>query len=194
MNIYDFDGTIYNGDSCRDIVIYGLKKYPSLTIQSLKKAKKLKKDYDKGMIPFERVKEELLSFIFKINNYPKFINDFTEKYMKKIKPFYLSRRTENDIIISASYDLWINSFARRLGIKYVIATRVDAEGKILGKNCKGEEKVNRIRNIFPNATISCAYSDSAVDIPFLEMANTAYVVEGNKLTTYRRGYKFKNKK
>ena len=194
MNIYDFDGTIYDGDSCKDIVIYGLKKHPKLTLDSLKRAKKLKNDYEKGMIPFERVKEELLSFIFKINNYPKFINDFTDKYIKKIKPFYLSRKTDNDVIISASYDLWINVFARKIGIKYVIATRVDTDGKILGKNCKGIEKVNRIKQIFPNATISCAYSDSSVDIPLLELANTAYVVEGNKLSTYRRGYKFKNNK
>ena len=81
MNLYDFDGTIYNGDSCKDIIIYGLKKYPKVTIESLKKARKLKKDYDKGMIPFEKLKEELLSFIFKINNYPKFINEFVDSHM-----------------------------------------------------------------------------------------------------------------
>ena len=194
MNLYDFDGTIYNGDSCKDIIIYGLKKYPKVTIESLKKARKLKKDYDKGMIPFEKLKEELLSFIFKINNYPKFINEFVDSHMKKIKPFYLSRKTDNDVIVSASYELWISVFARRLGVKYILATRVDSDGKILGKNCKGIEKVNRIRSIFPNATIACAYSDSSADIPFLEMANNAFVVEGNKLLTYRRGYKFKNNK
>ena len=33
MNIYDFDGTIYDGDSCRDIVKYGLKKHPILTLK-----------------------------------------------------------------------------------------------------------------------------------------------------------------
>ena len=194
MNIYDFDGTIYNGDSCKDIVIYGLKKHPKVTFESLKKAKKLKLDYKNGLIPFERLKEELLSFIFKIDNYPKFINDFVDSHMKKIKPFYLSRKTDNDVIISASYELWISVFARRLGIRYVIATRVDTDGKIIGKNCKGEEKVSRIRSLFQDSIISCAYSDSSVDIPLLELANTAYVVEGNKLITYRRGYKFKNNK
>lgn len=194
MNIYDFDGTIYNGDSCKDIVIYGFKKHPSLVIKSLKKANKLNHDYKNGLVEFERVKEELLSFIFKINNYPKFINDFVSLHIKKIKPWYMSRKNENDIIISASYELWISVFARRLGIKYVIATRTDSDGKILGKNCKKEEKVNRIRSIFPNANILCSYSDSASDIPMLEIANNAYVVEGNKLITYKKGYKFKNNK
>ena len=194
MNIYDFDGTIYNGDSCKDIVIYGLKKYPSLTIQSLKKARILNRDYKRGYIQFERVKEELLSFIFKIDDRKKFISDFVDSHLKKIKPWYKSRMNVNDVIVSASYDIWIGEFARKLGLKYIIGTRVDAEGKILGLNCKGEEKVKRINAIFNGASINCCYSDSSVDIPLLELGKTAYVVEGNKLITYRKGYKFKNNK
>ena len=194
MNIYDFDGTIYNGDSCRDIVKYGLKKHPFITYRALKKAKKLNKEYENGLVSFEKVKETMLSFIFEIPNYPKFINRFVFSHMKKIKPFYNSRKSVNDVIASASYELWISIFARNLGIKYVIATRTDFEGHIIGKNCKGAEKVNRIRQVFPNANIACTYSDSEVDIPMLERSNIAYVVEGNKLVTYKRGYNFKNKK
>jgi len=194
MNIYDFDGTIYNGDSCKDIVLYGLKKYPSLTIASLKKARQVNKNYKKGYIQFERVKEELLSFIFKIDDREKFINDFVDSHMKKIKSWYKSRKDANDVIVSASYDIWIIPFAQKLGIRNVIATRVDSEGKILGLNCKGQEKVKRIKEAYNSSEISSAYSDSAVDIPMLEIANTAYVVEGNKINTYKQGYKFKNKK
>ncbi len=194
MNIYDFDGTIYNGDSCRDIIKYGLKKHPFITYRALKKAKKLNKEYENGLVSFEKVKETMLSFIFEIPNYPKFINKFVFSHMKKIKPFYNSRKSINDVIASASYELWVSIFARNLGIKYVIATRTDFEGHIIGKNCKGVEKVNRIRQVFPNANIACTYSDSEVDIPMLEMSNIAYVVEGNKLVTYKRGYNFKNKK
>lgn len=194
MNIYDFDGTIYDGDSCRDIVKYGLKKHPFITLKALKAAKALEKEHEKGLVSFERVKETMLSFIFKIPNYPKFINNFVSSHMKKIKPFYNSRKTPNDVIASASYELWISLFARNLGIKYIVATRTDSDGHILGKNCKGQEKVNRIRQIFPEAPIACTYSDSSVDIPLLEMGNVAYVVEGNRLITYKRGFLFQNNK
>ncbi len=194
MNIYDFDGTIYDGDSCKDIVKYGLKKYFKITYASLKKAKSLNKDYKNGLVEFEKVKEELLSFIFKIPNYPKFINDFVNAHMKKIKPWYNSRKTANDVIVSASYDLWVKVFARNLGVNFVIATQTDAEGKIIGKNCKGEEKVRKFRNIFQDAQVSCVYTDSASDLPLLKLGNTAYVVEGNKLITYNYNYKFKNNK
>ena len=194
MNIYDFDGTIYNGDSCRDIVIYGLLHYPSIVLKSLKKARLLNEKYKKGYISFEEVKEALLSFIYKINNYPKFINSFVDSHMKKIKPFYLSRKSEADIIVTASYDLWIKQFAKRLGIKHVIATNTDSNGKIIGKNCKGEEKVKRIKELYSDTEILCAYGDSSKDIPVLKLAKTAYVVEGNKLFTYKKDYKFKNNK
>ena len=57
MNIYDFDDTIYNGDTNRDILMYGFKKHPFLVLKALKKAKKLQNDYKRGVIEFERVKE-----------------------------------------------------------------------------------------------------------------------------------------
>lgn len=192
MNIYDFDDTIYNGDTNRDILMYGFKKHPFLVLKALKKAKKLQSDYKRGVIEFERVKEAMLSFIFQIKNYPKFINDFVDSHMKNIKPWYLNRRTQNDIIISASYELWIMQFCKRLGIRYVIATKTDSDGRIIGKNCKGAEKLKRLASVIPNAVIVSAYSDSSCDIPILEAARTAYVVEGDKLITYTKGYKFKN--
>lgn len=192
MNIYDFDDTIYNGDTNRDILMYGFKKHPFLVLKALKKAKKLQNDYKRGVIEFERVKEAMLSFIFEIKNYPKFINDFVDSHMKNIKPWYLNRRTQNDIIISASYELWIMQFCKRLGIRYVIATKTDSDGRIIGKNCKGAEKLKRLASVIPNAVIVSAYSDSSCDIPILEAARTAYVVEGDKLITYTKGYKFKN--
>lgn len=192
MNVYDFDDTIYNGDTNKDIIKFAFKKYPKLVWKSLRSAKKLEKEYRRNLVEFERVKEEMLSFIFQINNYPQFINEFVDAHMKNIKPWYMSRKTENDVILSASYDIWITQFAKRLGVKVVIATKTDSNGKIVGKNCKGEEKVRRLREILPGVKIRTAYGDSDSDKPILEQAETAFVVEGNKLKGYFKGYKFKN--
>ncbi len=193
MNIYDFDGTIYDGDSSRDMVKFGLKKYPFLTLKSLRKARKTRAAYKQGFATFEQVKEDMFSFIFQINNYPKFLNDFVDSHMSKIKALYKSRQTENDIIVSASFDLWVNLFARRLGVRNVICTKVDSNGKIIGANCKGSEKMRRIKEVLPNTPIENAFSDSQSDEYILEMANHGFVVEGNKVLPYVRGYKFKVK-
>ena len=37
---------------------------------------------------------------------------------------YYEMQTDNDLIASASYDLWINLFAEKIGVKSVIATNV----------------------------------------------------------------------
>lgn len=194
MNVYDFDNTIYDGDSTKDIIIYGLKKYPKLVFPILRQARKLNKDYKRNLIEFERVKEVMLSFIFKIENYPKFVNEFVESHMNKIKPFYMARKTENDVILSASYELWVSLFAKNLGVRMVIATKTDSDGKIIGRNCKGEEKLLRLSQTIPGVAIATAYSDSESDKPIMDLAAQGYVVEGNKLKAYYKGYKFKNKK
>ena len=193
MNVYDFDDTIYNGDTNKDIIKYGLKKYPKITIKALLRARKINKEYKRNLVVFERVKEEMLSFIFEIPNYPKFINDFVKEHMKNIKPWYLRNKSEHDIILSASYQLWISVFARELGVKNVIATKTDSNGKIIGHNCKNTEKVRRLQEMVPDlSNINIAYGDSSNDIPVLDIAKNAFVVEGNKLIPYHKGYKFKS--
>ena len=193
MNIYDFDNTIYNGDTNKDILLYSFKKHPLKVIKALNKTKKLERDYKRGLITFERVKEAMLSFLFEIDDLNGYIEKFVSSHMKNIKPWYLSRKTDYDIVISASYELWIIPFCKKLGIKYVLATKTDKDGHISGKNCKGEEKVKRLASTIPNAQIITSYSDSESDLPILNIAKTAYVVEGNKLIPYVKGYKFKNK-
>ena len=193
MNIYDFDGTIYDGDSTKDIIRYGFKRHPFKVLKCLRNARRRNRDFLGGLATFEQVKEDLLAFIFQIQNYPKFVNDFVDSHMKKIKPLYKSRHTDNDVIASASFDLWVNLFARKLGVRNVIATRVDTAGKILGINCKGDEKLRRIREALPNIPIDNAYADSQVDEPLLVNATNGFVIEGNKVIPYVRGYKFKKK-
>ena len=193
MNIYDFDNTINKEDTNKDILLYSFKKHPFKVIKALKKTKKLERDYKRGLITFERVKEAMLSFLFEIDDLDGYIEKFVSSHMKNIKPWYLSRKNDYDIVISASYELWIIPFCKKLGIRYVLATKTDKEGHIIGKNCKGEEKVKRLASTIPNAQIVTSYSDSESDLPILNLAKTAYVVEGNKLIPYTKGYKFKNK-
>lgn len=192
MYIYDFDNTIYEGDTSKDILIYSLKKHPILVLKSLKEAKKLEKEYKAGKVEFERVKETLFSFLFKIENLDDYLNEFVEKHFKKIKSFYIHQMRDEDLVISASYELWVNKFCKKLGIRYVIATKTNKDGYIEGKNCKGVEKLKRLASTIPNARILESYSDSSSDIPILEVAIKPFVVEGEKVIPYVKGYNFKN--
>lgn len=189
MNVYDFDDTIYDGDTNRDLMKYSFKKHPFLVIKSLLKTIIPFIKYKMKKIPFERVKEVMLSFLFELDDTEKYIKSFVKDHMKNIKSWY--KVNKNDVILSASYYLWISEFAKELGVKHVIATNTDENGKIVGKNCKKQEKVNRLKEKFSLDKIETAYGDSACDMYVLNVAKKGFVVEGNELKTYKKGYKFK---
>ena len=188
MNIYDFDNTIYEGDTGVDMVFYGLKKYPFKTLKCVIKGLKLRKKYK--TTNNREVKEAFFAFLYEIEDLNKFIESFIDSHIKNIKSWYKSEQKENDTIISASYDLWINPFCKRLGIKNVICTKVDDKGNIIGENCKGEEKVKRFKEEFPNVEVLKSYSDSSTDIPMLLLAHEPYIVDGNKIKPYTEGSYF----
>lgn len=192
MYLYDFDDTIYNGDSTIDMLKYSLLRHPFLVIISVLKTIKVYNKYKKKEVPFENVKESIFSFLPKIKNLDKYVDKFVGKKLHKMKSWYLNNKKNEDIVISASFDLWINKFCKKVGIKYVIATKYDVEtGKIIGKNCKKEEKLIRLNEYIPNAIALEAYSDSKSDEPMLKLAKKAFIVEGNKLIPYTEDYKFK---
>lgn len=191
MNVYDFDDTIYRGDTSIDLIKYTLIKHPFLMLKYIFKFIKKGVLYKLNKVEFKEVKETLFMFLIEIKDLDKYLEKFTDKYMKNIKSWYKEKQKKEDLVISASYTIWIKKFCDRLNIKNVIGTEVDLKtGKIIGNNCSGEEKLKRFDKLFPNIEILESYSDSKKDIPLLERAKQGYVVKGDKITPYKKEYKF----
>ena len=73
-------------------------------------------------------------------------------------------------------------FCEKLNIKHIIASKYDIKkGTIIGKNCKGKEKVKRLKEYYKNYKVNNAYSDSMSDIPMLKLAKNAYLVKDEEL-------------
>ena len=180
--IYDFDKTIYDGDSTIDFVIYCFKENKkSLLILPyflISVFFYLIKIYKK-----EQMKSALFKVITYFENVDKLVENFWKINDKKIKKFYLENKKDNDIIISASPEFLIFPIASKVGFK-LIGTKVDLEtGKIIGKNCHGSEKVKRLNEI---GIKSCDefYSDSKSDTPMAMIADKAYIVNGEKIYSW----------
>jgi phosphatidylglycerophosphatase C len=84
------------------------------------------------------------------------------------------------VLVSASPELYVAPIGRRLGFDAVLATRLEVgadgrlTGRILGANCRGPEKVVRLREWGGDAlTVAYAYGDSAGDREMLALAATA---------------------
>lgn len=184
MNIYDFDGTIYDGDSTADFYFYCLKKYPSIlkTVIPMLWAFFL---YILGLKTKTRFKEKMYRFLTCVKDVDKTINDFWDTHGQNIMPYYKSNHKDDDIIISASPEFLLKPICSRLGIKTLIASRVDKHtGKYDGENCHGEEKVKRLNEAVPGAVCNEFYSDSFSDAPLAELAEKAFIVRKNTLTPW----------
>lgn len=187
MNIYDFDNTIFQGDSSVKFIKYSLLRHPLLVIWGFLKALKEGIKYLFKNSDFGLVKSELFSFVQHIKNLDDYMDKYVLRHQKNIKQFYLEQKKDDDVIISASFDFIVRPFCERLGIKYIIATEYDTKnGKIIGKNCKGKEKIVRFNKIFKNPKVNEAYSDSLSDIPMFEIAKKAYLVKDSDITLYRK--------
>ena len=85
------------------------------------------------------------------------------------------------VIVSASPELYVEPIGRRLGFDAVLATRLEVgpdgrlTGRIVGLNCRGAEKVERLRAWTGDAaTFVYAYGDTRGDRELLAVADAAF--------------------
>jgi len=181
INVYDFDKTIYDGDSSVDFYLYCLKRKKSiiflLPIQIFAMVLYLLKMKEK-----EYFKEKFFSFLKKVPDVDLYVKEFWKEKGKNIKPWYLEQKEKSDIIISASPEFLLKPLKKQLNINKIIATKVNKKtGKFESKNCYGKEKVNRFNNEVKNKQINKFYSDSMSDESVMKIAKESYMVNKNKV-------------
>ena len=180
VNVYDFDNTIYDGDSTVDFYKYCIRKYPSVMLRWPELAicgpLFLMKRMDKTVF-----KQRFYKFLRSVSDMNKALDDFWNKNEFKIKDWYYNIKKDSDIISSASPEFLLKPICRKLGVR-LIASRVDpVTGVYTGVNHHGEEKVKRFREIYPNVKINQFYSDSLSDSPLAKISEKAFWVKGNDI-------------
>ncbi len=90
------------------------------------------------------------------------------------------RRGAHRVIVTASPETTVQPFARRLGAEALLGTRLafDAEHRVAGAfdgaNCRGDEKVRRLREAYGNQVqLAAAYGDTSGDAEMLQIADEA---------------------
>ncbi len=185
MNVYDFDNTIYRGESGVDLFLYFLKRDPKLVtalpwaISCILKYKATKMTLDDALENYAGIIE---GYAAKIDNVEENVEKFWDINSCKIKSFYLRQRRDDDIIISACVDVVLEEICRRLNIKNFVGSTTDLENRRLVQFCYRENKVKIFKEKFPDAVIENFYTDSLNDRPMIDLAQNAYLVKGNKIT------------
>lgn len=182
INLYDFDGTIYDGDSTRDFFFFEVKRHPLIliTIPYTLLSAIL---YLLHIINKTKMKENFYMFLKYIKDIDKEITLFWDIHYRNIKKFYVTKQHTNDIIISASPEFLLMPLKNKLKVKDIIASRINKyNGKTTGLNCHDYEKVKRLNEKYQKYHVINAYTDSyKSDYPILELADNKYIVNKNKI-------------
>lgn len=182
MNVYDFDETIYDGDSTVDFYKYCLRRRPYIIFRfPLWTALRFVLDSRKKL----QFKERFYRFLRAFDDIDSEVLRFWDRHEKNIKRWYLENHRPDDVVISASPEFLLRPVCKRLKIPVLMASVVDKKtGLYSGENCWGKEKVRRFYERFEDGKIDSFYSDSYSDAPLAEIAEKAFIVSGEKITPW----------
>lgn len=188
LALFDFDNTITKKDTMLEFCKYcagPLKYYYGLfLIAPIIILLKLK------IIKSQQAKELMLRLFFKgcdITEIQKMAISFSQKrlpgliYKDALNKISWHKEQGHDIfIVSASVDTWIEPWCKTMQLG-LISSKFEIKkgkltGKLVGKNCNGEEKVFQIRKDINlnNYSEIYAYGDSTGDKPMLALATYQY--------------------
>ena len=183
MNIYDFDKTLYGSDSTMDFIFYSFRKYPGLVrfLPGIGLAAGL---YAMKRIDKTAMKERFYR-IFTGYDADGLLEEFWDTHQHKIFPWYPGQQEETDIVISASPEFLLKPICERLGIRHLIASRVDSKtGKYTGANCWGPEKVIRLKDQMGITHCDKFFSDSHSDQPLADIADEAFLIKKGQIVPW----------
>lgn len=185
MNVYDFDKTIYRGDSTMRFILHLVRRQPRLlcyvpafSVNALLflAGRREKQDFKQRMFRaffgHARDIEGELALFWKSN-------------ISRVFKWYRANQRPDDVVISASPVDIVRPCCEMLGIRHVMGSPVDIRsGEYSGPNCHGEEKVRRFNAAFPGAQIDNFYSDSHSDDPMARIAQKSFMVHGEELSPW----------
>lgn len=188
ISFFDFDGTITTKDTLLQFVKHSKGSFyfylGFLLTSPWMVAFKLK------LISNQTAKEQFLRFFFRhypLEKFQQHCESFAQqeiprlirpKALEEIKK--LQEAGAEVVIVSASPENWIRPWADQAGVQ-LLSTRLIIKddrltGRIMGRNCHGEEKVRRIREAYTLTDYDqiYAYGDTSGDKPMLALANISF--------------------
>lgn len=186
MNAYDFDDTIFEGQSAVEFLVSYVKSNPKL-VSVLPSVIKTIVLYKRQKIVFEEFEEKYAQLIK--DHFAKdqvdlrdFVKDFWDKNEHKVKSFYADIQQEDDLIITASPYFLMEEICQRLGIKNLIASDFNPTTGEMGRACFREEKIKLFQEAFPEVEqLDAFYTDSLNDKFMFPISKKVFLVDGEDI-------------
>ena len=186
LAVFDFDGTLYKGDTTKEFCWFYYRKNP-FTAYYFMIQLVFWMQYQLGLLSTTQFKSKFIQFLNNNNaaQIDVLASLFWSKKKERVRGHLIDEITRlkkegvHIVVVSASPELFIKTFCLSLGVDTVLGSEL----KVLNNkysllvNCRGQEKLKRIKRDFTDFEIIAAYSDNEDDDVLLYMAKNGHWVD-----------------
>ena len=189
MNGYDFDDTIYKGNSMCRFSIFCTLRLPYLILFT---PVLLLAVFLRGLriLNKNRYLHLISLYVALVPHAERFASKFWDRNMSRIKGWYLKERRDDDVVISASPHFLVAEACKRLGVNCIATDLSPKNAKLNREHCYGKQKVVVYKEVYGDAPLATYYSDSLSDTPMFKFADKGYFVcDDEVVLLYENGQK-----
>lgn len=180
MKVFDFDNTIYRGESSVDFSFYMIRhnkkilRYVPTILFSLA-------GYKLCLLKKEKLEAIINNFFEGVldgtESPPVFVKPFWETHACRLNEKILKLIEPDDVIISASPIFLIDGIREKLNTEKIIGTEVDLQQKKVTWFNFGDNKVKRYKALYGDRQIDAFYTDSNNDKDLMGISREVFIVK-----------------
>jgi phosphoserine phosphatase len=184
IKVFDFDNTIYRGESSIDFALYMLRYnkrillfLPDLLFNlvtyklCLVSKEKLERRINDAIKIIVRDREELM----------RLTRSFWQENYYKLDDRMLRRIDKNDFIITAGPSFLIDAIKNSLNTSNLICSEIDWDRMEISHFNFGDNKVKRYSELCGDKPIDCFYTDSFNDRSMMAISKRVYYVKNGNI-------------
>lgn len=184
MQVFDFDNTLYRGESAVDLALYMIRNNKKIILY-------LPKIFV-NLIKYKLCLVNKRKMTAAINDFMQNVLSGKDELMDSIKGFWdnngfkLDKRMldmikKDDIIITAGPDFLINGIRDLLNTDHIISSKIDTDKMKVRYLNFGANKVKGYISIYGDKRIDCFYTDSYNDKALMDISDKVFIVKKGRL-------------
>ncbi|WP_028519296.1 haloacid dehalogenase-like hydrolase [Ruminococcus flavefaciens] len=185
MKVFDFDNTLYHGESAVDLALYMIKNNKKVILHLPKIFINLIK-YKLCLVNKRKMVDAINDFLQNVlsgkDELMDSIEGFWDKNRFKLDRKMLNRIQNDDIIITAGPDFLINGIRNLINTDHIISSRIDTNKMKVKYLNFGSNKVNGYMSLYGDKRIDCFYTDSYNDKALMDISDKVFIVKKGRLT------------
>ena len=179
MKVFDFDNTLYRGESAVDFALFMIRYKPRIILWLPKIFWNLLK-YKLCLIRQDNMEAQIDRFLQSCLPDPdtvhRLVRQFWKQHLHKLNAGLIRKIGKDDAIITAGPSFLLDPIQKRLGTSNLLCSEVDLSGKHVLYLNFGSRKVQRYRARFGSAALHVFYTDSYNDRALMDIAESVYLV------------------